>query len=98
MYMFLFDRKPVPYCESYKYLGCSINEFLESEFTVNQLADSAGRALGSIITKMIKIRGFPFSVFTTLVCAPLLIMEERSMDMTQLIQQSKYILELPVYS
>ena len=54
MYMFLFDRKPVPYCESYKYLGCSINEFLESEFTVNQLADSAGRALGSIITKMIK--------------------------------------------
>ena len=60
MYMFLFDRKPVPYCESYKYLGCSINEFLESEFTVNQLADSAGRALGSIITKMIKKWGVPF--------------------------------------
>ena len=66
MYMFLFDRKPVPYCVSYKYLGCSINEFLESKFTVNQLADSAGRALGSIITKMIKNGGFPFSVFTTL--------------------------------
>ena len=52
--MFLLDKKPVPYCESYKYLGCSINEFLDFDFTVNQLADSAGRALGSVVTKMIK--------------------------------------------
>ena len=66
MFMFLFDKNPVPYCSSYKYLGCSIDEFLDFEFTVNQLADSAGRALGSIVTKMIKNGGFPFSVFTTL--------------------------------
>ena len=66
MFMFIFDKNPVPYCTSYKYLGCSINEFLEYDFTVNQLADSAGRALGSVITKMIKNGGFPFNVFNTL--------------------------------
>ena len=65
-FMFLFDRRPVPYCTSYKYLGCTINENLDFSFTVKMLADSAGRALGSIVTKMIKNGGFPFNVFTTL--------------------------------
>ena len=65
-FMFLFDRKPVPYCAYYKYLGCSINEYLEFNFTVDLLADSAGRALGSIITKMIKNGGFPYNIFCTL--------------------------------
>ena len=64
--MFLFDRRAVPYCTTYKYLGCSITEFLDFDYTVSQLADSGGRALGSIITKMIKNCGFPFSVFNTL--------------------------------
>ena len=66
MFMFLFDRRPVPYCDFYKYLGCSIHENLDFKFTVSTLADSAGRALGSIITKMIKNGGFPFKVFCLL--------------------------------
>ena len=66
MFMFLFDRRPVPYCSSYKYLGCSIDENLDFEHTVDLLADSAGRALSSIITKMIKNGGFPYNVFCTL--------------------------------
>ena len=65
-FMFIFDKRPVPYCDSYKYLGCSINENLNFNFTVNCLADSAGRALGSIITKMIKNGGFPYNVFCIL--------------------------------
>ena len=65
-FMFLFDKRPVPYCIFYKYLGCSINEYLEFNFTVDLLADSAGRALGSIITKMIKNGGFPYNIFGTL--------------------------------
>ena len=65
-FMFIFDRRPVPYCEFYTYLGCSINENLNFNFTVSCLADSAGRALGSVITKMIKNGGFPFNVFCTL--------------------------------
>ena len=65
-FMFLFDRRPVPYCTSYKYLGCSIHEYLAYDHTVDLLADAAGRALGSIITKMIKNGGFPYNVFCTL--------------------------------
>jgi hypothetical protein len=63
-YMFIFDMQPVPYCTSYKYLGANINEFLDFKFTAECLADSAGRALSSIITKMIKHGGFPFNVYT----------------------------------
>ena len=69
MFMFIFDRKPVPYCTSYKYLGCTLNESVDFNFTVQMLADFAGRALGSIVTKMIKNGGFPFKVFTTLYAA-----------------------------
>ena len=53
-FVFLFDMQPVPYCSNYKYLGATINEFLDYNFTSGCLADSAGRALGPIITKMIK--------------------------------------------
>ena len=53
-FMFIFDMQPVPYCTEYKYLGANINEYLDFNFTAQCLADSAGRALSSIITKMVK--------------------------------------------
>jgi hypothetical protein len=65
-FMFLFNSKPVIYCQYYTYLGVSINEFLDYEFTCQVQADTAGRALSSIVTKMIKNGGFPFSVYTIL--------------------------------
>ena len=65
-FMFLFDMRPVPYCKEYKYLGATINEFLDFTYTAECLADSAGRALGSIVTKMIKNGGFPFNVYSIL--------------------------------
>ena len=49
----LFNKRPVTYCTSYKYLGCNINEYLEYNYTAGILAESAGRALGCIVTKMI---------------------------------------------
>ena len=55
-----------PYCSFYKYLGCNINEHLDFQFTAKMQADSAGRALSSIITKMIKNKGFPFSIYSVL--------------------------------
>ena len=64
--MFLFDCKPISYCRQYKYLGSNINEFLDLSFTVDKHSDSAGRALSTIITKMIKNNGFPFNVFSML--------------------------------
>ena len=66
-FMFLFDCKPVPYCTSYKYLGSTINEFLDYNCTVQIQAENAGKALASIITKMIKNGGFPYNVYTAVV-------------------------------
>ena len=53
-FTFLFDMRPVPYCTFYKYLGVNINEYLDFTFTVEKHSDAAGRALGAIVTKMIK--------------------------------------------
>ena len=53
-FVFLFDKKPVDYCKNYKYLGVNIDEHLDFKYTVERQADTAGRALGSIVTKMIK--------------------------------------------
>ena len=66
IFVFLFNKRPVPYCSFYKYLGCNINEHLDFKFTAKMQADSAGRALSSIITKMIKNKGFPFSIYSVL--------------------------------
>ena len=65
-FTFLFDMRPVPYCKFYKYLGTNINEFLDFKFTVEKHADAAGRALGAIITKIIKNGGFPYNVYSLL--------------------------------
>ena len=65
-FMFLFNRNPVAYCNFYKYLGCTINEYLDFTFTSTVQAESAGRALSSIISKMIKNQGFPFNVYSIL--------------------------------
>ena len=68
-FVFLFNNRPVPYCESYKYLGATINCHLDYEFTANCLADSAGRALSAVICKMIKNQGFPYIVYSRLIDA-----------------------------
>ena len=62
-FMLIFNRNTVSYCKYYKYLGCTINEFLDFTFTTEVQADSAGRALSSIITKIIKNEGFPYNVY-----------------------------------
>ena len=54
-FTFLFDKRTVPYCNFYKYLGVNIDEHLDYKFTVEKHSDSAGRALACIITKMIII-------------------------------------------
>ena len=63
---FTFENKTVDYCNQYKYLGVTLNELLEFEKTIEILAESAGRALGGIITKMIKNGGFPLNIYKIL--------------------------------
>ena len=63
--MFLFNYKPVAYCKHYTYLGITLNEFLDYEFSCQVQAESAGRALFSaIVTKMISNGGFPFIYYS----------------------------------
>ena len=65
-FTFLFDKRPITYCSSYKYLGMNINENLDFKFSVDQQSEAAERALSSVITKMIKNGGFPLNVYTVL--------------------------------
>ena len=65
-FMFIFNKHPIPYCKFYKYLGCYVNEHLDFSFMSEMQADSAGRALSLIITKMIKNGGFPYTVYSLL--------------------------------
>ena len=66
IFMFMFNKRCVEYCMTYKYLGVTINEFLNFNFTANCQSESAGRALGAIITKTIKNGGLPYRIYTTL--------------------------------
>ena len=65
-FMFLFDKQPVPFCSSYKYLGVNINESLNLNFTIDLHCDAAGRALSAVVAKMIKNGGLPFNVYSML--------------------------------
>ena len=62
----MFENKKVEYCEKYKYLGVTLNQNLNFDKTTEELTGAAGRALGGIITKMIKNGGFPLKVYKIL--------------------------------
>ena len=66
-YIFLFNWRPVEYCKDYKYLGLTINEFLDYKITTEKLSDAAGRALGQICSKTIKHDGLPYITYTTII-------------------------------
>ena len=64
--IFKFGHNKVKYCKTYKYLGLTINQFLNFEHMSNSFTAPASRALSSVICKMIKNKGFPFSIFEML--------------------------------
>ena len=65
-FMYLFNKRPVDYCKTYKYLGMTLDEFLDFNITAEAQADAAGRALGSLIAKTIKNGGLPFKIYSML--------------------------------
>ena len=65
-FMFLFNKRQVNYCTSYRYLGVTLNEFLDYNFTADIQSEPAGRALGAIITKTIKNGGLPYNIYSML--------------------------------
>ena len=50
----------------YKYLGCTINEYLESTYIGNILSEGASRALGKLLSKFYKNKGLGYKTYTKL--------------------------------
>ena len=65
-FSFIFNRRLVPYCKAYKYLGINVDEHLSFKFIVDKHSEAAGRALSSVITKMIKNGGFSLTIYSLL--------------------------------
>ena len=63
---FKFGQRKINFCQTYKYLGLTIHQFLDFGKMSNSFSDPADRALSSVIGKMIKNKGFPFNVFEKL--------------------------------
>lgn len=51
---FKLGEESIKYCDYYKYLGVTINKFLNFSLIAEKLYDPASRALGSVIAKNIK--------------------------------------------
>ena len=51
---------------SYKYLGLTLNEYVDYSESITPVVQSASRAFGSIISKFRSKRGLPFAVYTKL--------------------------------
>ncbi len=49
---FTFDNSPLNVVNKYKYLGVILEEHLDFNLTSSVLANAAGRALGSVISKI----------------------------------------------
>ena len=65
-FVFLFNHRIVSYCKHYKYLGSTLDEFLNFDKTAEAQAEPAGRSLGALITKTIKNGGLPYSIYSML--------------------------------
>jgi hypothetical protein len=65
-FSFKLGNNIINYCKEYKYLGLTINQFLNFENSSRALFDPAKRALSTVVCKMIKNKGFPYNVYETL--------------------------------
>ena len=65
-FIFHLGCKTIDYAHDYKYLGYFLNEFLDTDESIQRVYDSANRALGVLIAKAKTAHGFPLSVFSRL--------------------------------
>ena len=65
-YNFYLGSTSIEKVSTYKYLGVLFDEFLDFEENARLLADSAGRALGAIRTKLKYLKECGFNSFNTL--------------------------------
>ena len=65
-YMFKFRNNSLAMVSKYKYLGIILDEHLTYNECATTLADSAGRALGSVISKFYSFKNIGYSTFSKL--------------------------------
>ena len=65
-FQFKIGENKIEIKETYKYLGCILSETFDFRVTATALAESAGRALGSLINKYRAADGLTFSVYAKL--------------------------------
>ena len=65
-FVFKCGENNLEYFSSYKYLGIWLNEHLNINKTVSELAKSAGRALSALYTKCLRAGGMTLDVFQKL--------------------------------
>ena len=61
-FIFHLGCKTIDYAHDYKYLGHFLNEFLDTDESIQRVYDSANRALGVLIAKAKTAHGFPLSL------------------------------------
>ena len=57
-------NRTIDYADSYKYLGVVLNEFLDYKAVASVMSDSAGRALGALISKYKGIGNLGFNTYS----------------------------------
>ncbi len=65
-FQFKCGNTNIDYSKNCKYLGLWFDEYLDYSFTVDQLAKSASRALGSLISKYYTTGGMEYDVYSKL--------------------------------
>ena len=65
-FSFKFGEVDLNIVSKYKYLGVVLDEFLDFDVTAETLSNAAGRALGSVISKIHRFKDFRYNTFTTL--------------------------------
>ena len=61
---FHLGNRHIDVCETYKYLGIILNEYLDYTETANALSESAGRAFSSLIVNLYNKMDLLFSSYT----------------------------------
>ncbi len=65
-FIFMWDDSQIGHVGSYKYLGVIIDEYLNFDLHCDSISNSAGRALGRIISKFSYFRNVGFKTFNKL--------------------------------
>ena len=71
-FLFKCGETGLEYCNRYKYLGLWLDEHLDFNFAVNQISNSASRALGLLISKNYQSVEMKYEVFDKLYSALIL--------------------------